>query len=497
MLGCWSGTVGTGEFTHCCWLIGMICLIMLILSQELFDVSHSSNSKQHSLKAKLALVLGGLSACVRFTSLAAWVPLGIIVTVRSKELLRTLFGLCALYGAVGVFLGCCIDRIMYGFWAIPFLGNFHFNVLLGASSNCNLKVLCKSAFEVLHFSCHGVIGLGSLYGTHPVLWYMYAGIPAICGAALVPFLLEMKDSIKVISNPKLKRLNDDTKGRVQLLGIIIPYVILHSVSEHKEFRFVLPVLPLITVLAGHSIAHLTDKNDPSFRKKLRNCFIATFVGLNIPHLLYLGTVHQRGPIAVNQYLTDKITAMMQTQRQQTIHVHYLMGCHSTPLYSHLHIPDVRIRVWVLDCSPDCRSQSDIVCQSDAFLANPEAFVTSVYAEGNTQVCDNQDNEQCFLEQDKMLGFKDIPDFIVVMQDEAARIDHGLNRLGMRNVGSVKHTIKSLSLHQSNIPPCSSTFRDKSICHDSFTILSLLDIQFQHIEIYQATSRVYQKNITYS
>ena len=101
----------------------------------------------NSLKSKLAYVIGGLSACVRFSSLAAWIPMGLIVAIRSAKsdekkandssrfnynvMFLTLFRLCALYGAAGITLGCLIDRLMYGFWAIPFLGNFHFNVLLG------------------------------------------------------------------------------------------------------------------------------------------------------------------------------------------------------------------------------------------------------------------------------------------------------------------------------------------------------------------------------
>mmetsp|Transcript_13344 Transcript_13344/g.28971 ORF Transcript_13344/g.28971 Transcript_13344/m.28971 type:complete len:402 (-) Transcript_13344:1501-2706(-) len=131
-----------------------VCLLvgMALLGPELFGNSQSSEldagSKtrwHHRPQAKLAFVLGGLSACVRFTSLAAWIPVGLIITFRSgvncgrddakkynyRNMLHTLFGLCVTYGLIGVILGCCIDRWFYGFWAIPFLGNIHFNVLLG------------------------------------------------------------------------------------------------------------------------------------------------------------------------------------------------------------------------------------------------------------------------------------------------------------------------------------------------------------------------------
>lgn len=87
--------------------------------------------------------------CVRFTSLAAWIPIGLFIAFRSEKatdstdtkknsyhrMMSTLFGCCVPFGFVGVALGCCIDRWFYGFWAVPFLGNIHFNVVLGKKLN--------------------------------------------------------------------------------------------------------------------------------------------------------------------------------------------------------------------------------------------------------------------------------------------------------------------------------------------------------------------------
>lgn len=297
------------------------------------------------------------------------------------------------------------------------------------------------------------------------MWYIYAGIPAICGAILVPFLLELKSLLSVTN----KLTDDSAKARMTLLGIIISYVSLHSVSEHKEFRFLLPVLPFITVLAAHTMAQLFGK---TISKKLRNSIMFAFIVLNIPHLLYLGIIHQRGPIAVNQFLVKLITPV--TQKQQPVHIHYLMGCHSAPLYSHLHMHDIHVRAWHLDCSPKCRSQSGVPCESDSFLVDPNAFIRSIYGDGSNQ-------EQCSLEHQKIVGPTNVPSFVVVMQDEAEKIHHILHELGMRHAGSIKHAIKSLTLHHSDSSTCSST---SHICHDAFTMLSLVDIHFVHMEVYQ-------------
>lgn len=325
-------------------------------------------------------------------------------------------------------------------------------------------------------------GLGSLYGTHPLLWYVYAGVPAICGATLVPFLMEIKALSSTVLCGTNRPLGDSTKARIAILGIIVVYTMLHSVSGHKEFRFVLPILPLVVILAGSAMGRVLNSYDSTIRKRLTSGVAVIIALLNLPHLFYLAVIHQRGPIAVNHYLTDAITAMMPIQ--QPIIIHYLMGCHSAPLYSHLHIPNIRIRAWHLDCSPGCRSRDDISCESDTFLSDPMAFVASSYSgEDSNQVCGSQEGEQCSLGQE---GNKEIPSFVVVMQNEALHINGRLKEHGMRHVVSIKHTIKSLALHRSVKRACDAA-SEGPICHDAFTILSLVDVNFEHIEVYDIGS----------
>ena len=114
----------------------------------------------HFLRAKFAFILGGLSVCVRFTSLAAWIPIGMIISSTCRDNtkkysykcnMNILFGLCFHFGLLGVILGCCIDRWFYGFWAIPFLGNIHFNVLLGKS--LSQIIMFNDAFTILILPC--------------------------------------------------------------------------------------------------------------------------------------------------------------------------------------------------------------------------------------------------------------------------------------------------------------------------------------------------------
>ena len=80
--------------------------------------------------AILAFVMGGISVAIRFSAVAYWIPVGVIVCLRSKCVSRS-FCLYFLSGVAGIILSCVVDSALYGFIVIPFLGSFHFNVLLG------------------------------------------------------------------------------------------------------------------------------------------------------------------------------------------------------------------------------------------------------------------------------------------------------------------------------------------------------------------------------
>lgn len=88
----------------------------------------------HKLRTAVAFLLGGVSVAVRFTSLAAFVPVGVLLALQKQVLNQLITFLaipCALYGLVGIAMSLLVDRYFYGFWAVPFLGSLHFNIILG------------------------------------------------------------------------------------------------------------------------------------------------------------------------------------------------------------------------------------------------------------------------------------------------------------------------------------------------------------------------------
>ena len=71
----------------------------------------------------LAFYLGGICCSIRFTCLASFVPMGLILSLQRRSTIKFLFGFCLIPGLLGLGTTLLIDRYMYGFWAIPVLGN--------------------------------------------------------------------------------------------------------------------------------------------------------------------------------------------------------------------------------------------------------------------------------------------------------------------------------------------------------------------------------------
>jgi hypothetical protein len=111
--------------------------------------------------------------------------------------------------------------------------------------------------------------------------------------------------------------------------------------------------PLATTAAKPSIPS-TEAPNPAkpplattAGKPLPKAFLASLIFLvltQVPMALYFSLVHQRGAVKVMEYLAGK------AQGGRVLGVWFLMPCHSTPFYSHLHAP---VPMRTLDCSPRC------------------------------------------------------------------------------------------------------------------------------------------------
>mmetsp|Transcript_19007 Transcript_19007/g.34530 ORF Transcript_19007/g.34530 Transcript_19007/m.34530 type:complete len:214 (-) Transcript_19007:2928-3569(-) len=117
------------------------------------------------------------------------------------------------------------------------------------------------------------------------------------------------------------------KGRTLLLmlGTAIAFL---SLSPHKEYRFLLPLLPAAIPIAAYGLSQL----------RWRRFLFWLVIVLNVPAIIYLSLWHQVAPLATMDFLrTQPVTSAL-----------FLVNCHGTPFYSHLHNP---IPLYFLHCEP--------------------------------------------------------------------------------------------------------------------------------------------------
>ena len=188
---------------------------------------------------------------------------------------------------------------------------------------------------------------------------------------------------------------------------------------------------------------------------------------NYPHLIFLSTSHQGAPISVNQavaaYVADFTkrneikNATVMTTQPKSFSIHYLMGCHSTPLYSHLHVQTEKntddaivIDAWHLDCSPKCRSEAFTTCESDRFTSNPLDFMITEYGI-LLETCQDTEDKTCGVSGVPSVsgGQKRLPQLLVIFEEDmhkngGAMIDL-LSSVGMEKNEKFRHTIKAVSI----------------------------------------------------
>jgi phosphatidylinositol glycan class B len=197
-------------------------------------------------------------------------------------------------------------------------------------------------------------GHSAMYGTHPWHWYLSQGAPAVLGTSL-PLLLVL---------PCLNRATT-TLGLLALGGWT---VLAYSLLAHKEFRFIMSLVPVASVLAGHALDLLL-----SLKKwRVLGRFGCAALLINLPALLWFCLIHQRGTLDVMTFLRSNIT--------DGSSVFFLMPCHSTPYYSHIHR---NIQMEFLECPP-LLNAGDIDTQKE-FYTDPERWLDSRYSASQTNL----------------------------------------------------------------------------------------------------------------
>ncbi|XP_021913167.1 GPI mannosyltransferase 3 [Zootermopsis nevadensis] len=272
------------------------------------------------------------TACmIRPTAVIIWLPLCIYHFLLSYHKVTTVVKDYILIGLIVITAGTMLDTYFYG----------------------------KITFTPLHFLQANIMdSINVFYGTHPSLWYIVVGIPVVLGCHLIPFLL---GAFRALTHKR---------GSIEmvLLFVSVWTVAVLSFVPHKEFRFLLPLFPMFVYIESSFLSHWS-------RKAQRSMLLVATVGMviaNIALLGYFGLIHQRGTLDVMKVLSD-------TNHRHT-NLLFLMPCHSTPLYSHLHM---RIQVRFLTCEPDFTGNPHYQDEADIFYTNPEKWLLQNYSSNDT------------------------------------------------------------------------------------------------------------------
>ncbi|CAM9552462.1 unnamed protein product, partial [Discosporangium mesarthrocarpum] len=356
-------------------------------------------------RERFALLLGALCVAVRPTSAAHWAAVGLFRLLDMSPRRWPAYLTTVVFPPVVLVVGASflLDSWLYGTWTLVPERFLRFNVVEGGSR---------------------------IFGEQAWHWNFTQGLPAVLGAALP---LAVRGGLQALGS------GPGGMGARRLSWLILWFLATHSLTPHKELRFLLPIVPLSHILAGGATRTIiiywrgsgqgkrcnrsTGEATPNVpggggadapRRglgSLGGCLpmviVAGILVIHVPAALYLSTIHQRGPLAAVEAVARLLPAAVaaggigvgtegtgfsrspgRVGMRGTggeggrgmgagVSVHFLMPCHSTPLHSHLHFQEINPSLWSLDCSPANRLRPR-GSESDQFQRDPLAFVKALY-----------------------------------------------------------------------------------------------------------------------
>ncbi|CAN7121348.1 hypothetical protein BRARA_B00571 [Brassica rapa] len=295
-------------------------------------------SKDYPVNRKWGLVIAALACAIRPTSAIIWLYVGTLELFLTPNKFKFVVLEVIPIGSLVLGFTCLLDRLMYGSWVIVPLNFLKFNFLSSG---------------------------GDYYGTHPWHWYFSQGF-------LVMLFTFTPLSIAGIIKSKNQKLS----------ALVLWVLTVYSLLGHKEFRFVLPVLPIALIFSGYALAQIeasvsslssiTTKKQVSRKKHIVKwspkliLSVLFLLVTNVPMALYMSLFHQRGTEDAMNYLSEE------AYKGRVKSILFLMPCHSTPYYSTLHS---NIPMLFLDCTPS--EEKGKLDESDRFMMDPLGFVTEL------------------------------------------------------------------------------------------------------------------------
>lgn len=268
----------------------------------------------------------GLLCALRPTAAIMWIPLCLYHLLTDRRNKISLLIDYAVIASVTLAYSVAIDSLFYGEIVVTPWLFFKFNVLSKISD---------------------------FYGKEPILWYLYNGLPTLLGIQYLMFFLAL---IRVRPGSSRKEL--------LMIGTVLWTILVYSCISHKEFRFILPLLPMILYIATCS-SFYENFRITEFKRKL---LLTILVVSNLLPGLYISLVHQRGSLDLMRLVRNELSIY----NDSNVDILFLTPCHATPLYSHLHR---NISVRFLTCEPnyDVKRKND-----DSFFEMPSKWLEANY-----------------------------------------------------------------------------------------------------------------------
>lgn len=301
-----------------------------------------------------ALLSAAAAFYIRPTNIIIWIAISAATVWQNRSIAQAieLASGAALMGMAVVVAFASADRAYYGDWAVPPLRFLYVNV---------------------------VQSLAVFYGKNRPDYYLTEGLPLLLTTALPLALIGLWNCLRPV-----QLLGPVTASFERQISRVFGIAILSTVAslsliDHKEMRFIYPLLPMLHILAARPAAAVFVPG-----KRLRMILLAVVVAANVFIAYYVSFVHQRGVIDVMHYLRQKQEArhiaehadQLAPGTTSNITVGFLMPCHSTPWRSHLVYS--QIDAWALTCEPPINipvsERATYLDEADVFYQDPIAWM---------------------------------------------------------------------------------------------------------------------------
>ncbi|CAM9020650.1 unnamed protein product [Wickerhamomyces anomalus] len=274
----------------------------------------------------ISLLFSAISCVIRPTNGLIWAYLSLWFAFnKSVQQSTRLFLHAVIIGSIVIGINIIIDYFYYGELTVPIWNFIKFNV---------------------------TTSLSKFYGVAPWHFHIFQSVPII----LLTFLPIFIYGCFKYPNWQLK--------------LLLAFVIgTFSCIDHKEFRFIYPVQPIMFLITSSGFYHLNLHHS-----KIVKYSAYIIIILNTLISLFFTQVHERGVIDVIEYL--KYDPDVES-------IGFLTPCHSTPWQSYLHRPELQNSTWFLTCEPplhllnstnSSKEVESYMDESDIFYEDPKAFL---------------------------------------------------------------------------------------------------------------------------